>query len=357
MHSSSSNISAEAKESARAVRRMLPVGAALLLTLLQGCASAPPAPPPAEAAQAEAKAAYLANDYRRTLAIVEPLAIRGEPWAQYTLGYMYYYGRGVTMDREMAKQWIQRAAQQGYGPAQQALQRLATAPPKPNGEQMEAPAAKAPTASAAPAPTPAPPGITSAAPGAVAGGAPAASPPAPPPEAASPAPSSPKPGTGPAAAPPRADANTPTQGQASPPAGPVPAAPAPTQTAPPPAESPPPVSQAPMHESPVPGEEHAANGINGAGWITKQDPQRYTVQLIGAGKEEAVVQFIRKYHLEPKAAYFAQIRDGKPWYTVIYGSFADRQVARHALARLPAAVDRAKPWIRRFQALQAQLGR
>jgi len=364
MHSSSSNIAAVTTPCARAARRMLPLGAALLLTLLQGCASTPPAPPPAETAHAEAKAAYLANDYRRTLAIVEPLAIRGEPWAQYTLGYMYYYGRGVTMDREMARQWIQRAAQQGYVPAQQALQRLSTEPPKADGEQAEAPAAaaQAPAAPSATAATPSPSGTGSKAPGAAAGAAPApaaaGNPASTAPPAAAPAPSSPQPAAGPAG-PPQSDANAPTQGQtSSPDVGPVPAAPAPAQTVPPPGQGPAAATRSPVHELPAAGEEHAGNGINGAAWIAKQDPQRYTVQLIGAGNEAAVVQFIRNYHLGPQAAYFAQVRNnGKPWYTVIYGSFADRQAARQALARLPAAVDRAKPWIRRFDALQVQLGR
>lgn len=81
-----------------------------LILLVQGCATPPPKP--AETAYSEAKAAYLAHDYQRSLAIVGPRAIAGEAWAQYTLGYMYHYGQGVVLDKQMAKQWIQRAAKQ-----------------------------------------------------------------------------------------------------------------------------------------------------------------------------------------------------------------------------------------------------
>jgi TPR repeat protein len=107
---------------------LLLVGCVVLI--LQGCATTSHTPTHSEAPFDQAKIAYLANDYQRALAIVEPLAVTGEPWAQYTLGYMYYYGRGIAIDRQISKQWIERAALQGYAPAQEALRLMSSPTPK-----------------------------------------------------------------------------------------------------------------------------------------------------------------------------------------------------------------------------------
>jgi septal ring-binding cell division protein DamX len=320
-------------------RRLMAVIAASLL--LQGCASNPPAPSPAETAHAEAKAAYLANNYQRTLAIVEPLAIGGEPWAQYTLGYMYYYGRGIATDRQMAKLWIQRAAQEGYGPAQQALQRLSRhkAPAANNEEGMEPPSAKPVTPPGQAVPS-SPPGETPAAPpagGSAAGGTsmPDTAKPEPSPEDVNP---STAPQQNPKAAPP------PSTPDDTAPAAPASPPPAPPETAPP---QPTPPAAAPIGP--------ADNGIKGRDWIDSQDPQHYTVQLIAVGSEAAAVRFIHNRHLEGEAAYYAQTRNGKPWYSVIYGSYPDREAARQALRRLPPALSSASPWVRRFGDIQLML--
>src|SRR3569623_1905066 len=93
-----------------------------------------PAAKSADDLRAEARIAFLAQDYQRTLSIVEAQAITGAPWAQYTLGYMYYYGRGIVLDRARAREWIQQAADQGYAPAKEALRRLR--PPAPVGTDV-----------------------------------------------------------------------------------------------------------------------------------------------------------------------------------------------------------------------------
>ncbi len=93
---------------------------------LGACASST-GPGPADpdgSAFAQARAAYLAEDYPRALALMRSEAALGNPRAQYTLGYMYYHGQGVPQDMEQALQWIRQAAAQGKrgravaGPAQ-----------------------------------------------------------------------------------------------------------------------------------------------------------------------------------------------------------------------------------------------
>jgi TPR repeat protein len=56
---------------------------------------------------------FRAQDYRKAFIRLKPLAQRGQPDAQYAVGYMYYYGQGVVEDRREAWLWINRAAVKG----------------------------------------------------------------------------------------------------------------------------------------------------------------------------------------------------------------------------------------------------
>ncbi|MDZ7737254.1 MAG: hypothetical protein U5P41_15090 [Gammaproteobacteria bacterium] len=61
----------------------------------------------------EGKQAYLAKDYDKALAILQPLAEQGDSDAQVTLGLMYDYGHGVEQDSAKAIEWYTKAAEQG----------------------------------------------------------------------------------------------------------------------------------------------------------------------------------------------------------------------------------------------------
>lgn len=67
---------------------------------------------------------FRAQDYRRSFIRLVPEAEKGQPDAQYAVGYMYYYGQGVTENREKAWYWINRAAQAGQPDAMTAVQIL-----------------------------------------------------------------------------------------------------------------------------------------------------------------------------------------------------------------------------------------
>jgi len=58
----------------------------------------------------EGIAAFRAGEYRRAFIYLKTEAIKGQPDAQYAIGYMYYYGKGVVEDRKKARCWIRIAA-------------------------------------------------------------------------------------------------------------------------------------------------------------------------------------------------------------------------------------------------------
>lgn len=69
----------------------------------------------------EGIASFKCQDYRRAFIRLLPEAIKGKPDAQYAVGYMYYYGQGVTEDRQKAWTWIATAGKAGQVDAVEAM--------------------------------------------------------------------------------------------------------------------------------------------------------------------------------------------------------------------------------------------
>ena len=67
--------------------------------------------------------------YKHAMETLLPLACDGIPDAQYAVGYMYYYGYGVSQDTEVGKFWIARSANKGYEPAKIALNQITSGNP------------------------------------------------------------------------------------------------------------------------------------------------------------------------------------------------------------------------------------
>lgn len=94
--------------------------AAMLLCALAFAAPACGAQESDAAAQIlnEAWTAYNIGNYKKTIALVQPLAGEGNPRAQVMLGRCYENGLGVGQDMAVAAQWFQLAAEQNDPEAQ-----------------------------------------------------------------------------------------------------------------------------------------------------------------------------------------------------------------------------------------------
>lgn len=89
-------------------------------------------------------------------------------------------------------------------------------------------------------------------------------------------------------------------------------------------------------------------------WILSQPENNYTIQLFGSGNESQVTDYINKHQLAGKVAYFYVVREGKPWYSVIYGSFSDAQKARSTVSTHGDLFENS-PWVRQFKGIQATI--
>lgn len=67
---------------------------------------------------------FQVQNYRHAFIRLMPEAEKGQPDAQYAIGYMYYYGQGVVEDRKKAWHWIHCAAKAGQMDAIEAIHLL-----------------------------------------------------------------------------------------------------------------------------------------------------------------------------------------------------------------------------------------
>lgn len=75
------------------------------------------------------KKSYIHDNYRQAYIRLLPLARGGNPEAQYALGYMYFNGKGVTEDKKVGIEWMQKSAMQGNKKAIRALELIRQTPP------------------------------------------------------------------------------------------------------------------------------------------------------------------------------------------------------------------------------------
>tara|TARA_B110000879_G_scaffold177914_1_gene232760 strand:- start:611 stop:913 length:303 start_codon:yes stop_codon:yes gene_type:complete len=94
--------------------KLSPIIALFITALLSGCGAS-------NFMLERGQASYERQDYRQAFLRLEPVAKAGNMDAQYAIAYMYYNGQGVVENSQQARNWMQRAADQGQMDAIKAL--------------------------------------------------------------------------------------------------------------------------------------------------------------------------------------------------------------------------------------------
>ena len=89
-------------------------------------------------------------------------------------------------------------------------------------------------------------------------------------------------------------------------------------------------------------------------WLSAQAPTTVTIQIMGVDNEAlletALVMLAQKIEQENIHVYRTKMIDSalveRPYFTVLYGSFANRQEAIQEMQKLPASIQRNKPQLR-----------
>ena len=106
-------------------------------------------------------------------------------------------------------------------------------------------------------------------------------------------------------------------------------------------------------DHPATAPQTSVAGLKQEAWLLQQPPNTYTLQLLGTASEQALINFAKRHQIEDQSAYFSTSRDGRPWFSLVYGAYPDSVSARSAAKALPAALRGLNPWSRRFQDIQA----
>jgi DamX protein len=89
-------------------------------------------------------------------------------------------------------------------------------------------------------------------------------------------------------------------------------------------------------------------------WLLAQDPESYTIQIMGVYNEQSLLDFIKRYQIleQGEVAYYETLFQGRPWYQLLYGLYPTKQAAQLAADELPENIRRAGPWMRRLASIQ-----
>jgi DamX protein len=138
----------------------------------------------------------------------------------------------------------------------------------------------------------------------------------------------------------------------------LPAGPAPVEERLPPnvAKAPPPVAVTTAPKPPPVARRTASAADNGGiAWLKSRQPERYTLQLVGARERAAVEKFVRKHRVERPYAIFERSLNGRPWYSLVAGDYPDRDAAIAARGGLPNSLRRSDIWPRTFASVHESL--
>ncbi|BFM14191.1 AAA family ATPase [Maricurvus nonylphenolicus] len=91
-------------------------------------------------------------------------------------------------------------------------------------------------------------------------------------------------------------------------------------------------------------------------FLLQQDETGYVLQVLAAGSEQAIKAFVGRQSNKGDLKVFEARRNGKPWYVVVVGIYANKADARRAIGRLPAEQQKSGPWPRSVLSVQAEIG-
>lgn len=96
----------------------------------------------------------------------------------------------------------------------------------------------------------------------------------------------------------------------------------------------------------------AAMGIKDETWLSSQNKNHWTLQVLGARDPQTLVNFAQAHHLEQDTAWFRTKLNGEDWYVLVHRFYTDRDIARNSISRLPVTLRQARPWVRSMDSIQ-----
>lgn len=99
----------------------------------------------------------------------------------------------------------------------------------------------------------------------------------------------------------------------------------------------------------------ASSGVHGADWYRASAAGNYVLQVLGSQRREAAKGFIAAHSGVADLGMFETTYQGKPWFVVTQGNYANRQQAQQGVSVLPESMRRGNPWPRAMADIQKSL--
>jgi len=90
-------------------------------------------------------------------------------------------------------------------------------------------------------------------------------------------------------------------------------------------------------------------------WIMQQQPSHFTAQIMASSQVNNLIKQASLPGMKGKTAIYGIQRKGKNWYVLLFGHKSDRLAIKTAIAGLPAHLQKNRPWIRSFSAIQSEI--
>ena len=90
-------------------------------------------------------------------------------------------------------------------------------------------------------------------------------------------------------------------------------------------------------------------------WLLGQNPNRYTLQLLGTHTLSTVKDFIRDQGSLDGLSYFETVHKGREWFVVVYGLYRNRSQAIAGIEVLPRDLRALTPWARGLRGIQQDI--
>ncbi len=88
-------------------------------------------------------------------------------------------------------------------------------------------------------------------------------------------------------------------------------------------------------------------------WLTRQDSNKYVLQLIGAYEQETIDIYLKSFkNNKDKIILFTASNKGKEWHVLVYGLYETRDQAIAAIDTLPTKAKLMAPWPRTIKSIK-----
>lgn len=90
-------------------------------------------------------------------------------------------------------------------------------------------------------------------------------------------------------------------------------------------------------------------------WLLQQNPDHFTLQIIGTTNISKLERFIFDYGLQSQTAYFHRKHKNNDWYSLLYGNYVSRYEALDVADKLKRKLGIGDIWLRQFDEVQASI--